>query len=381
MGTNYRIAITGTKLGQPFTMWQYYSYESPTRVALTQGTAWQGDSGPITWVIDSTSNFLTFMRSNDDSMGAETWSCIKNSPSQITLNRPWDGPSGTYGAYSSNVVGISQMPYMLGIRQAAWRWAALAATDMGNSALAANFNGLRYAAGTWVRSTGFDSLVTHGMYYAVQAGCVPITPASMGYAGGGPCFDASPSNSDYDKVAMRELTAENSSSMWSYSDANSGSSASVAWGDLAYGSLWGYLPSTTGSVYTPPDQLTEQNPAYGASYGLSAGKWTGFFFGMGMAHQWPAVRLGGVAPESLVSLPVAFDLSIHPSAVGVKVTVTQPSGATKDYSCSSSPCLVQVDMRQGSHWSQVTYLSASGTVVSQDLPQLITAPGLPAHTR
>jgi hypothetical protein len=28
---------------------------------------------------------------------------------------------------------------------------------------------------------------------------------------------------------------------------------------------------------------------------LGAYKWTGFFFGMGMAHQWPAVRVENIA--------------------------------------------------------------------------------------
>ena len=284
-----RIVITGTRSGQPFTMWQYYTLNSSSQITLNLGATWQGDTGPISWMVDNANNLLTFGQNNDDAMLAKNWSCIKDSTSQITLNRPWTGPTGTYGAYTANVAGISQQPYMLGIRQKAWEWAAMAATDMGNTTLATNFNALRTLAGTWVKSTGFDSLVTNGMYYGrVSEACEPITPASMS----GSCFEDNPSNSDYDKVAMRELTAESSASLRSYSD--SVASDAVTWGDLAYGSLWGQPQYTTGGVYAPTDGDTIANSA-NANTSWASGKWTGFFFGMGMAHQWPAIRLGSVS--------------------------------------------------------------------------------------
>jgi len=362
-----RIAITGTKSGRPFPMWQYYTLNSSSQITLNQGAAWQGDTGPVTWMVDSTSYFLTFMQSNADTMGKEDWSCTRNSASQITLNRPWDGPSGTYGAYVGNVAGFAQQPYMLGIRQAAWRWASLAASAMGNSTLAANFNSLRFAAANWVRTTGFDSTVTNGMFYGrVQAGCEPITPASMGYGGGGPCFDDDPSNSAYDMVAMRELTAESSASLWSYYD--SAAADRVSWGDLAYGSLWGYAPDTAAGYYAPGDQNTEQNPSFGASYGLDNGKWTGFFFGMGMTHEWPALRLGGVSPAVNRTLTMSFNLSSVPNATSFVAVVTLPDGAQSTYACSLSPCSITADARQGSPIIQWRYVGAGGVILAQSDP-------------
>jgi hypothetical protein len=367
-----RIAIAGTKSGAPFTMWQYYTLNSSSQITLNLGATWQGDSGAVTWMVDNGSSFTVFMQSNDDPMGAEQWSCIRNSDSQITLNRPWDGPSGEYWSYQSIVAGIAQQPYMLGIRQAAWRWASLAASAAGNSTLAANFDSLRYAAGTWIRTSGFDSAITNGMFYGrVQNGCEPITPASMG----GGCFSASPSNSAYDTIAMRELTAESSPALWSY--ANSGAPDSVTWGDLAYGSLWGYAPYTAPGYCAPADQLTEQNGSAGAaSPGIfppyNSGKWTGFFFGMGMAHEWPAIRLGSVQPTRKVNTSVPF--SLPAGASQVQVTLTAPSGAVGAPFVCTSTCSTTTDARQGAYWAHLVYQDSSGGTISSADELLSTTP-------
>jgi hypothetical protein len=57
----------------------------------------------------------------------------------------------------------------------------------------------------------------------------------------------------------------------------------------------------------------------------------------------------------------------------VQVLVTAPSGAQTTYSCSSQPCAVTVDDRQGAHWYQIKYLSAGGAVLSQSQPDLLAA--------
>ena len=88
-----------------------------------------------------------------------------------------------------------------------------------------------------------------------------------------------------------------------------------------------------------------------------------------MAHQWPAARVGGVAPPSNRSVSIDFDPTLSAS---VQIVVTAPSGAISTYPCgSSSPCSVTVDDRQGSHWAQTQYLSVSGKVLSQSDPGLL----------
>jgi hypothetical protein len=92
---------------------------------------------------------------------------------------------------------------------------------------------------------------------------------------------------------------------------------------------------------------------------------------MGMAHQWPAVRLGGAQPANNQLAFVPFDLASVPSANSVQLIVTQPSGAVKTYSCSKSPCPVTMDKRQGEPLVKIKYLSASGAVLAQSEPELL----------
>ncbi|MGA2184806.1 MAG: hypothetical protein ABSH47_17440 [Bryobacteraceae bacterium] len=370
-----RIAITGTRAGTTFTLWAFYTVNSSNQITINNSATWPGDSGPVTWMIDGTTNALVFAQSNDDPAMAENWSCIWNSATQITLNRPWDGPSGTYHSYSANVAGRATQPFMLGVKQHGLRWGSLAAAASGNSILATNFAHLLQAAGSWERSTGFDSLVTNGFYYSrVLNLCEPITPASMGYQGSGPCFDDTDSNSAYNKVALRELTAENSSSLRSYYDAQSGSPDAVAWGDLAYGSLWGNPAYTTGGAYAASDGYTADNAANGNlnDASIHGGKWAGFFFGMGMAHQWPAVRIGGVAPVATRALQIGFNLANVPNSTGIVAVVTLPSGAQTTYTCPSSPCSVIADARQGSPVVQWQYVGSGGRILAQSDPITVT---------
>jgi hypothetical protein len=366
-----RIAITGTRAGNTFTLWAFYTVNSSNQITLNDSATWPGNTGPVAWMIDGTTNALVFAQSNDDPMLAENWSCVWNSATQITLNRAWDGPSGTYYSYSANVAGRATQPFMLGVKQHGLQWGSMAAAANGNSALAANFTSLLQAAGRWERSTGFDSLVTNGFYYSrVLNLCEPITPASMGYQGSGPCFDDVDSNSAYDKVAMRELTAESSSSLGSYYDAQGGSGDAIPWGDLAYGSLWGNPFYTTGGVYAATDGYTADNASNGNlnDANIHGGKWTGFFFGMGMAHQWPAVRIGGVAPAANRTLKIGFNPANVPNSAGVVAVVTLPSGAQTTYTCPSSPCSVIADVRQGSPVVQWQYVGSGGQILAQSEP-------------
>jgi hypothetical protein len=369
-----RIALTGTKSGASFTQWAFYTLNSSSQITLNRSAAWQGDNGPITWVIDNTTNSLTFAQSNNDPMLAENWSCTWNSATQITLNRPWDGPSGTYFGYVSNVAGKATQPYMLGIKQRGFRWAAAGATTNGNPSLASNFTNLIHLAGNWEKNTGFDSLVTNGFFYArVLNLCEPITPASMGYGGGGPCFDDTDSHSAYDITAMRVLTAENSGSLRSYYDTQNGSAASVAWGDLAYGSCYGNPTYTSPGVYSATDGNTCDSGNGNLNDGsIHAGKWTGFFFGMGMAHEWPAVRLGGVAAPVNRTVSTSFSLAAVANAASFVAVVTLPSGAQNTVTCTSSPCSVIADARQGSPVVEWQYRGSGGQVLAQSDPVVVT---------
>ena len=236
--------------------------------------------------------------------------------------------------------------------------------------LASNFTNLVHLAGNWENSTGFDSLVTNGFFYArVLNMCEPITPASMGYGGGGPCFDDTDSHSAYNMTAMRVLTAENSGSLRSYYDAQNGSTAAVAWGDLAYGSCFGNPAYTSAGAYSTADGNTCDSANGNLNdTSIHGGKWTGFFFGMGMSHEWPAVRLGGVAPAIDRTVTTSFNLASVRNATSFAAVVTLPNGAQSTATCSSSPCSFTADARQGSPVVQWQYRGAAGQILAQSDP-------------
>jgi hypothetical protein len=374
--SNWRIAISGTRGGQPFTQWATYTLNSGSQITLFNFATWQGDTGSVTWMIDNLNGnpqMLTFGQNNNDPMLHANWSCIWNSSSQITLQRPWNGPSGTYSSYQANGAGYGTQPYMLGIKQAAMRWGSQAASTNGNAVLSTNFLNLVHLAGNWEYNSGFDP-ITSGFYYLRGMNmCEPITPASMGGNGNGSCYSDWDPYTAYNITAERVLSIENSHSLRSSYEAQNGSPASVSWGDVVYGSCFGNPAYTTGGLYAASDGNTcDSSNGNLNDTSIHAGKWTGFFFGMGMAHQWPAMRLGGVSSPVNRTVTASFNLGSVANATGFAAVVTFPSGAQSTVTCSTSPCSVSADARQGSPVVQWRYLGAGGRILAQSDPAVMT---------
>jgi len=84
-----------------------------------------------------------------------------------------------------------------------------------------------------------------------------------------------------------------------------------------------------------------------------------------------AWRLGGLSAAKTRTVYVGVNLASVHNATHVTVTMTQPSGAVATATCSTSPCAVQADARQGNHVAQVTYLSASGATLAIGDPVVI----------
>jgi hypothetical protein len=359
-----KIVIEGTSGGAPFTGIYRYQYNSASSIIL--GANWPGDSGTFSYIIDNNDAPTSIATSADDPQMQKNWGCIYTSPTTLTLSRPWDGP--TEPAWINlGVLAFSQQPYMMGIKTNELRWASQV-PEVNPSGFAA----LEAAAATWVYSTGYDP-VTQGLFYArVMQSCEPVTipPAS-------PLFDSrTPGcnnglNPDYISQA-RALTGEGNSVISAYYQSNPTPQAK-SWGDLIYGSVWGYGPYTAPGYYSDGIQGSNLSDNYIGSY-----KWTGFYFGMGMAHQWPAARLGGVAPPKPRTVYQSYNTS---TGVAARMYVTAPSGAVTTYVCTASPCAIQVDDRQGGHWLAIQYLSSTGQVVAQTDPQLLSSVRSPVSNR
>ena len=337
-------------------------------------------------VSGSNNNALTTIATStsDYSDLANNYACIWNSATSITLDHPWQGAKGSnYYLYSSNLAGFGQQPFTLGIGTYAMSLLANA-TDPSLASYATAYNGYVGQAANWLRTTGYDP-VTQGLYYGrVFAFCEPATtPPPLS------AFSARTPGCNYGGapaaiVEARELNAEIAHSL-SVLYNLSPTAANKTWGDTVYGSLWGYAPYNTGNVYS--DALSPAaNPALATMSDafVNGGKWYGFFAGMGMAHEWPAARLGGVASAS--NSTVLGNLALG-NAASAQIVVTAPSGRSYTIACASvancSAVSLPVDNRQGSYAYTIQYLSASGTVlstVSGITPEITGSPTLAATT-
>lgn len=361
-----RIVISGVKGSNRCT--GFFEFTVASSSTGTLSVLWPGDSGTYSALIeDSTAYYdwyTSIAQSQNDPMLSENWACTYNSPSQLTLNRPWDGITDSTGAnhfFRYVLAGKGQQPYMLGIKTRQMQWGSLVDDEEAD-----NYASLASAAAQWIKDYGYDP-PTQGLHYGrIFGACEPDTVPTprTGFNSRTPNC-----NNGLDPGAIRiarVLTGEASAALGILYNANP-TQANKEFGDVAYGSIWGYPPYTTGGAYSDGNYVQYET----SDNALGAYKWTGFFFGMGAAHQWPAMRLGGVQPAAMAMAPIAFDLKRVPDAKSISVTVTQPSGARQIYSCTTSPCEIEVDRRQGAHWIQMKYLSRSGLVLSEEPSALL----------
>jgi hypothetical protein len=354
-----KIVITGTMNGAPYT--GFFQFSINSNGSITLAALWPGDSGGASFVIENNDNLTTIGTSNNDPQLVKNWACTWNSPSQITLNRPWDGPTeaGAY-PYSYALAGNGQQAYMLGIKITQMQFAS----QIGNPAFSAAYAAFAADAATWVHDVGYDP-ATQGMNYgrmfqACEPETVPTPNTTFSARTPGCNYGLDPDSTQ----AARVLTAEASQALRVYYEANP-TPAAKAWGDTAYGSIWGNPQYTTAGVYSDSNYVRNEN----SNGSLGAYKWTGFFFGMGMAHQWPAVRMGGVAAPGMQKLALEVKQGI---AAKTQISVTAPSGKVTIFPCGSdSHCEVEVDRRQGNHWYSVQYLLADGKLQFDSTPALI----------
>jgi hypothetical protein len=345
-----QVLLTGTLSGQPYNVYMLFSGTSGT-VQLS-GT-WLGDTGSITWQTESDVNWANWHDGATLTEGdqGEMYGCRYVSATELELNRNWAGASTSdLRRFRLNLTGWGQQPFILGIKS--WQMSAAAAGATGGTAT--DYQALADAAATWVMTDGYDP-VTQGMFYGrVYQQCEPIVGLGDYTAATSrqPNCAYTPSN----RGAGRALNAEaqNALRLWYESDP---SAPNLATGDEYYAASWGYQ-------YVQPGYATDSyDNIYATTANLNAGKWYGFQFGVGMAHQWPAVRVGGVAPEDLRTIAVSSRLADVSGAVSIKVTATRPNGTTSTATCTVGACSVTVDARQGTQWLLTIeyYDGASGT--------------------
>lgn len=207
--------------------------------------------------------------------------CVYNDTTSITLDRPWEGANGTYYNYNGILAGYGVQPFMLGIKLAAMKWA----TYSDDPSIVSGYNELLPLTGKWFKENGYDPS-SKGLYYGAGFGAVTTQAQKAAPLEGfywvipGARFGSVLSSIK----ASRALISESSAALTAY--LGTGNSDRVTWGDETYASVWGYCPWTAPGYPCDPHFVSDENN----DVALQGYKWPGFFFGMGMAHQWPASR-------------------------------------------------------------------------------------------
>jgi hypothetical protein len=368
------IVIGGTRNGVRYDLSTQFDYISGGSVNIS--ALWPGDSGTVYWMIaNNDGNFgistATIAKGPADTANfGQIFGCTLTDSTHMMLHRPWPGTSGTYGFSSYNLVGKGTQPFMAGIKALQMRYAGQ---------VSAPYRDLDGGISNWVAQIGFDRATKGISYGRVFPQCEPVTTDSgitnVQFRTSG-CIENSNNPAAVSQARARNAEAQNAMTVMYL--ANPTDENRVI-GDMFYGAAYGAKGYTANGYWS--DGITASNLSDGD---LAGYKWPGFFFGVGMAHQWPAARLGGVAPAINRSVSIDINTTLAASA---QIAVTAPSGAVNTYPCrNASPCAVTVDDRQGSHWYQIQYLSADGKILAQDHPVLMgetpqTAPVLPRHNR
>lgn len=348
LATNTNILIYDTTTSPRYVGAFTFSFSGS---AVILAGKWPGATGRFNFMVeDNTHNGggggATVIGANgtdsDNLLLQETWGCIRDSATQIHLNKAWDDyvtdgvdtagtphhltgtSTGTYYMYSSQigVAGYYQQPFMLGVLAKIFSWIANYVPD---ATIQAGFSALLPGIGTWYHDTGYDPYLAASYYARVHNTCPSATltltgpmtaPKNTTDAPGSSIFEsiASPCGfSGYQgyvgsgEYSERVNNSESFPAVIAYYRAQCTVSAAACdaartFGDKVYGAMWGDCSTTLTGLYCDSHILSNADGELadaGASGGLGTYKWPGFFFGMGMQHQWPAIRCENAAPGTL----------------------------------------------------------------------------------
>lgn len=300
--------------------WYYVVYTSPTTLALTDVT---GQTQ-----VDYAGT------SKDTGGGTAGFQTITYTQAQVP-----------------GLLGFFWQPYMTGILNQAYYYVsqALAASDPTNAANAAvwalnNANAMATIGLNTSRQGGYP---TNGPYYAIGITC----PGG----GSGPMYPA-PNACDSGLLGDRELNSETLNVATIALQLNPTSSTALTLGNTMMAAMFAQ-PGETG--FDGTNILGDLiNPGFLYTT-TSQHKWLGAFWGVGADWSWTSTRLGGLRPPVPRVIQVSLDFQGATQAV---LTVVRPDGTSSQVTCTSSPCPVTIDARQGDHLLSIKYLNAANQV-------------------
>lgn len=340
IGYNYAVSTAEVVNGNPAVT----SAGAFTESVMCSTTAHGADRGQaVVWF----SNSIT----NGDN---RAYRCIWNNANSITLTdeagnpTPYQGTTGTKQWQSTRMsptwepglIGQGTAPYQLGM---AGQVMAMVYRATNNATIIDWVTG----AVDWIISTGYMAS-SKGIWYGREYPMCEPDPSIRIYCAGG---DGDLGSRAYlgevvGAFAAAELLSPNSARR-----TRGDEHVAVNMGKL------GGPQSITGMWNTEIDNGFTQTSKKAKDFG--------FWFGFGGVSNWLGARLGGLVPPDIVSVRVTFRLADVAGAIQARVSVLSPSGATTQTTCTTSPCAVTVDRRQGTHAYTTEYLSAGGAVLAR----------------
>lgn len=302
---------------------------------LTMKSAWTGSSGDYRYMQPTTN--IWFMN-NAATVG---YQLSFLDPVNAILDRPYEAPSGTSSWRFGG--GPTVQPFIEGVATTAWAWASRVTGDAGTRAwVTENVS--------YIRDFGYWPALKGYYYFSSGPGCGDPNPAYYLWCSGGS------KAGDLQSIAGSRFLVGETIKGFSEAYLIGGDASTKARMDTLYSACLG-RPGYGGNLdpYFCGELLEVESGGKAKDFG--------FFYGMGNAASWPAARLGGVRPAALVPMHLNFRLNSVPGAVAVRATLTTPAGGVWQVLCTSRPCSITLDQRQGSEvWVQMDYLDSQSRV-------------------
>lgn len=370
-GIGQKVVITGTIGGVTKSLWLDFDYVSSTEI--TMAGVWPGTTGTVNYTIANNDTFnalsgylSTWAVDENDTDLDYNYVCTWNSATSITLHRAWQGNTGSHTLYRANLAGRGTQPFLIGIQTLGMRYAKEVPAQSSAATTQAQYGA------NWYKDTAYSTDIRALQYGEVFEACKrqgSTYNPSFTWPTSGNTRSTNlncGSGFGYSSTGDRMNIGEGGGTIAQVLYEQSASQSNIDYGDELFASLWCSAPYDVSAPGTCGDNYSGGN-SVGAwnlkDADLSIYKWPGFFFGMGMAHRWPAVRLGGVAASDLRTYSYGFTL---PSGADkIQLTVLRPSGETvSPTACTTSPCTFTYDARQGKHLVKHEYQTTGGATRS-----------------
>ncbi len=289
-------------------------------------------------------------KQNSDLGGESVFYRVTNvtSPTTATLDRPYEGTTGSKGMEVSSIVGFGNQPFMqslaTGVIATSARDAMLFHGDTTEAALALSMATL---SASWLAGPEAYKSSERYLYGASKfLNCV-AEPDMNGCAGG------SVVNGEGIKGQAAVYLAAPTAPL-------------LAQGDALYHAIWckptGGFTCPFASYGTYGDYI--DNPGVPNAFMINprdplTNKWFGFFFGYGFVWWWPAARMGGMDPADIRTIALGFTPPAN--VISTSVDCRDPVGNPTSTVCGSTSCSLSQDLSPGNHSCQIVHTVPGGT--------------------